>query len=237
ELNFNSSCRKTNYQSSSDALKITVRQIKTNITVISGEVVNIGVGGSLLLNISIYDIDNNVSLTNATVRFSGDLGQGVLIEDPDNPGSYQAYFENIGLGTYRIIITVTESSGYYLFGDKEVTLSATISEGEVMLIWGSLIASIVAAITIGGYFIAYQKYLKYPKSVRKVHKFKRTLKRKSAPSVDIISRDDSFKSLHKEGLGKVSRFKPGKLEDKLPSLDIKSEAKFEEKPPSPEKKP
>jgi len=229
---------KTNYQSSSDALKITVRQIKTNISVVSGEVVNIGVGGSHLINITIYDIDNGVFLTNITVRFSGDLGQGILIEDPDNLGSYQAYLENVGLGTYRIIITVTESSGYYLFEDKEVTLSATISEGEVMLIWGSLIASIVAAITIGGYFIAYQRYLKYPKPVRKVHKFKRTLKRKSTPSVDIISRDDSFKSLHKEGLGKVSRLKPGKLEeDKLPSVDIKSEAKFEEKPPTPEKIP
>ena len=229
---------KTNYQSSSDALKITVRQIKTNISVISGEVVNIGVGGSHLINITIFDIDNNVSLTNVTVKYSGDLGQGDLLEDPNNPGTYQAYFENVGLGTYRIIITVTESSGYYLFEDNEVTLSSTISEGEVMLIWGSLIASIVAAITIGGYFIAYQRYLKYPKPVRKVHKFKRTLKRKSAPSVDIISRDDSFKSLHKKGLGKVSRLKPGKLEeDKLPSVDIKSEAKFEETPPTPEKKP
>jgi len=228
---------KTNYQPSSNVLKITVRQIKTNISVVSGEVVNIGVGGFHLLNITLYDLDNNVSLTNATVRFSGDLGQGDLIEDPNNPGSYQAYFENVGLGTYRIIIIVTESSGYYSFEDKEVTLSATISEGEVMLIWGSLIASIVAAIMIGGYFIAYQRIFKYPKPVRKTRKFKRTLKRKSAPSVDIISRDDSFRSLHKEGLGKVSRLKPGKAEDKLSSIDIKSEAKFEEKPPIPEKKP
>ena len=228
---------KTNYQPSSDALKITVRQIKTNISVISGEVVNIGVGGAHLLNITIYDIDNGVFLTNATVRFSGDLGQGILIEDPDNPGSYQAYFENIGLGTYRITITATESSGYYLFEDNEVTLSATISEGEAMLIWGGLIASIIAAITIGGYFIAYQRVLKYPKPVRKTRKFKRTLKRKSAPSVEITSRDDAFKSLHKEGLGKVSKIKPGKLEDKLPSVDIKSEAKFAEETPSTETQP
>jgi len=228
---------KTNYQSSSDLLKITVRQIKTNITAVYGDVVNIIVGGSHALTITLYDVDNEEYITNATVRYSGDLGQGVFIEDLNNPGTYIANFETLGLGNYIITITVTGVSGDYLFESKEVAITVTVSEEEALLFLGGLIAAISAAIGIGGYFIAYQRYLKYPKPVRKVHKFKRTLKRKSAPSVEITSRDVSFKSLHKEGLGKVSRFKPGKLEDKLPSLDIKSEAKFAEEPPSTETQP
>jgi len=228
---------KTNYQSSSDLLKIIVRQIKTNITAVYGDVVNIRVGGSHALTITLYDVDNEEYITNATVRYSGDLGQGVFIEDLNNPGTYIANFETLGLGNYIITITVTGVSGDYLFESKEVAITVTVSEEEALLFLGGLIAAISAAIGIGGYFIAYQRYLKYPKPVRKVHKFKRTLKRKSAPSVEITSRDVSFKSLHKEGLGKVSRFKPGKLEDKLPSLDIKSEAKFAEEPPSTETQP
>jgi len=223
---------KTNFQSSSDLLKITVRQIKTNITAVYGDVVNIRVGGSHALTITLYDIDNEQYITNATVRYSGDLGQGVLIEDLNNPGTYIANFETLGLGNYIITITVTGVSGDYLFESKQVAITVTLSEEEALLFLGGLIAAISATIGIGGYFIAYQRVLKYPKPVRKTRKYRRTLRKKKTPSVEILGREESFKTLHGEGLSKISKIKTSKTKLEVPPIDIKTEAKFVEKPPS-----
>ncbi|MBA7647454.1 hypothetical protein ES703_55226 [subsurface metagenome] len=229
--------QKTDYQPSSDLLKITVRQIKTNITTESGEdVINIMAGGSYHLKIILDDLDFGGRITNATVKYAWELGQGIL-EDPDNDGMYEGILENIPSGSYTITITVLNVSEDYSFQRKTITLNAITIEADTLFIWSLFWIAVVGIIILGSYFIAYQRVLKYPKPVRKVHKFKRTLKRKSAPSVEITGRDDSFKSLHKEGLGKVSRLKPGKLEDKLPSLDIKSEAKFAEETPSTKTQP
>ena len=60
--------------------------------------------------------------------------------------------------------------------------------------------SIGAAVLIG-YIIAYQRVLKFPKAVRKTRKYRRTLKRKSAPSVHIIGRESAFKSHYNKNLG------------------------------------
>ena len=60
------------------------------------------------------------------------------------------------------------------------------------------IAAIVGAICLGGYLVAYQLYLKYPKPVRKVRKYRRTLKRKKMPSVEITSREKAFNLIYRE---------------------------------------
>ncbi len=228
--------QKTNFQSTSDVLRIKVNQIKTNVTTESGdEIINIQVGESYYLNIVLYDLDFGGMIKNATVRYSWLYGQGYLT-DEDNDGTYTGLLENIPEGTFTITITVSSSNPDYIFEQKTITLNSYATEAEPIFLW-LLIFAIGSIIALGSYFIAYQRVLKYPKPVRKTRKFKRTLKRKSAPSVEITSRDDAFKSLHKEGLGKVSKIKPGKPEDKLPSIDIKSEAKFAEETPSTETQP
>jgi len=230
--------QKANYQSSSDLLKINIRQIITNITTESGEeIINLQAGESCNLSIVLYDLDFGGIIKNATVRYSWEYGQGYLT-DEDNDGIYIVLLENLPEGTFTFTITVSSANPDYLFERKTITINAVKFEEETFFIWFLFWLAIGGIIILGSYFIAYQRVLKYPKPVRKVHKFKRTLKRKSAPSVEVTSRDDSFKSLHKEGLGKVSRLKPGKLEeDKLPSVDIKSEAKFAEETPSTETQP
>ncbi|MBA7551330.1 hypothetical protein ES705_43869 [subsurface metagenome] len=65
-------------------------------------------------------------------------------------------------------------------------------------------ASILTAI-IGGYLIAYQQVLKYPKPVRKARKFKRTLKRKNKPQVLIIPREIAFKKSYNKELSETSK--------------------------------
>ena len=65
-------------------------------------------------------------------------------------------------------------------------------------------ASILTAI-IGGYLIAYQQVLKYPKPVRKTRKFKRSLKRKNKPQVLIIPREIAFKRSYNKELSETSK--------------------------------
>ncbi len=65
-------------------------------------------------------------------------------------------------------------------------------------------ASILTAI-IGGYLIAYQQVLKYPKPVRKARKFKRSLKRKNKPQVLIIPREIAFQRSYNKELSETSK--------------------------------
>lgn len=71
-----------------------------------------------------------------------------------------------------------------------------------------IIASMIAA-SLGGYLYAYQKVLKYPHAVRKVRKFRRTLRKKSAPSTSIKSREKSFNKSYKKELSSSSKYTRG----------------------------
>ena len=63
----------------------------------------------------------------------------------------------------------------------------------------------VATVFLGGYFIAYQRVLKYPRAIRKVRKYKRTLDSSAAPEVLIIPQDVAFKKSYNRELGEISR--------------------------------
>ena len=83
-----------------------------------------------------------------------------------------------------------------------------------------IIASIVGLI-VASYLVAYQKILKYPKPVRKVRKYKRTL-RKGKPSVDILDRKKSFEKEFNKELHNSSSYLRGKpTGEALPTKEIK----------------
>jgi len=98
-----------------------------------------------------------------------------------------------------------------------------------------IIASIVA-VCLGGYLVAYQKVLKYPHSVRKVRKYKRTLKRKSTPSTSITSRKKAFSKEYKTELSSSSKHIRGKPTEEISkekgmmkSPSVKKSGEFERK--------
>ena len=72
-----------------------------------------------------------------------------------------------------------------------------------------LIVAIIAAVCVGGYFIAYYKILRFPKSVRKVRKFRSTLKSGQNPSTSITSRKEGFGLKYKKELNKTSKHLKG----------------------------
>ncbi len=78
---------------------------------------------------------------------------------------------------------------------------------EEPLIFGILfIVVLIVSAGLGGYLYLYQKILKYPKPVRKVRKFRRTLRKTNAPSTPIISSERAFNVIYAGELGKTTGF-------------------------------
>ena len=66
-----------------------------------------------------------------------------------------------------------------------------------------IIASIIGA-CIGGYLIAYYKVLRYPRPVRKVRKYRKTLRKTNAPNTPIVDRERAFNGAYKRELSAVA---------------------------------
>lgn len=86
---------------------------------------------------------------------------------------------------------------------------------EPLIYTALLIAAVIAASVIGGYLIAYQRVLKYPKPVRKIRKYRRSLKSENTPSTNITSRETSFEKSFKKEINKASKFFKGESKQKI----------------------
>jgi hypothetical protein len=89
-----------------------------------------------------------------------------------------------------------------------VIITSDISEEPLIFRILLIIASIIG-LSIASYLVAYQRILKYPKPVRKVRKYRRTL-RKGEPSVSILDRKNSFEKEYNKELHNTSGYMKGK---------------------------
>ncbi|MFX1419616.1 MAG: hypothetical protein ACFE9N_11910 [Promethearchaeota archaeon] len=141
-------------------------------------------------------------------------------------------FQNIEYEVTSFILkglNITLSIQVYLADQFGLSQNITISIDDVYLIisyikitidifsepWIStallVLASVVTA-GVGGYLVAYQRILRYPRPVRKVIKYRRTLNRSKSPEVAIIPQDVAFKKAYNQELTDTSKFlklKPG----------------------------
>ena len=111
----------------------------------------------------------------------------------------------------------------YLEISYEETIIVPNPIPEPLLAWILLVASIIGAAGVGGYFIAYYKVLRYPKSVRKVRKYRSTLKSGQDPSTSIASRKEGFGLKYKKEINKASKLLKGTPNE--PNVDIDKIAK------------
>ncbi len=217
------SAEKENHMFQSEDLRIEIRRILTNVTTEDGiSTLTAQPGDNIRLKIVLHDLDFGGLIRGAVVSYSGDLGSGILT-DGDNNGVYEVVFENIAEGTFKIRITAFYGDNYE-FENYEVTISAIRPAGEALLILVLTIASISAALIIMGYIYAYQKYFKYPKPVRKVRKYQKTLEKAKDPKVSIEKREKSFNTAYEEELNRTSKALKGKPEASpvvKPEMDIK----------------
>ncbi len=210
----------SNHTELSEVIKITVRRIQAEIrTETASTVFNIQPGQSFTLTIILNDTDNNVPITGALVKYTWALGQGEL-EEVGN-GIYQIQFDNVPEGSYSITITVYAGDDYDF--ERFVVSLNVVMPAELTLMYQIItIVAISATIAIGGYLIAYQKFLKYPVPVRKVRKYRNNYKKKFVKA-DIIHREDAFNSLYLVGLGGVAKMLKGKVIAKTPITEAKEE--------------
>ncbi|NVM01655.1 MAG: hypothetical protein HWN67_04940, partial [Candidatus Helarchaeota archaeon] len=195
---------KNNFESIVKNLRITVRRIRTEvITDDEDKKYEIRPGEDFKLTIELNDLDFGGKVEDADVTYSSELGDGDLEEVDD--GIYEVTFENVPEGSYTIEISVFKEGGEYDFEDLEITLTARRPEGESLLFLILLIIAIVVTVSLASYFVYYKKVLRYPKPVRKVRKYRRSLKKKEAPKIDIISREKAFKDLFSEEVGKTPK--------------------------------
>ena len=112
-----------------------------------------------------------------------------------------------------------------------ISYNLYIPAQETLLFEILLIVALVVAGGLTGYFILYQKVLKYPKPVRKTRKYRFTLRKKKDPDVHVIDRESAFKSLYVKELGAAS----GLIKTK-PLKQISKTSKSIKKPSSKAKK-
>jgi hypothetical protein len=195
---------KTNYQLYSLLLKITVSEISTEIEPVSGlSVETIKPGQSFTIALTLKDLNYTTTVKNAVITYIWELGEGTLT-DLDNDGTYEAILENVPEGTYTIIFII-QTGDQYDFKRYSITLNAIFSVEEFFMFLIILIIAVSAAAVLGIYIIAYQKVLKYPKSVRKVRGSRKKLKKKKAPKLDLMSREQSLDYIFENELGDYSK--------------------------------
>ena len=144
--------------------------------------------------------------------------------------SIQVYLaEDFGLD-HNITISITD---VYLYISYTQTFPDIFSEPWVSTALLVLVSA--AAVCLGGYFVAYQRVLKYPRAVRKVRKYKRTLDKSVTPETPIMPRDIAFKKSYNRELGESSkdfRLKAGesKISQVMGKLKIKKQPSESSKP-------
>lgn len=197
--------QKSNYQPFSTLLSINVKRINTEITTTSGETtINSRPGESVTLSLILNDLDFNKTVKNASVAYRWAFGQGEFL-DSDNDGIYKVLLANLPEGTHTLTISVYAGDDYD-FKRFVLTLNVISHPENVLLFQILTVLSVITVLGVGGYLVAYQKVFKYPKTVRKIHKFKKSIKKgKDRPTVEIRSRKELIKKLYEKDLGSLSK--------------------------------
>jgi len=93
--------------------------------------------------------------------------------------------------------------------DVYLYISWTETSSEPGIFMGLFIISVIGAVVLAAYLIAYQTYLKYPVPVRKIRKYRKTLSSDKTPGVGIVSQKTSFSKNYHTELKKTDKFLKG----------------------------
>ncbi|MFX0180017.1 MAG: hypothetical protein ACFE78_07485 [Candidatus Hodarchaeota archaeon] len=101
-------------------------------------------------------------------------------------------------------------------------------EAQLSLLYQILLAvAIVASSLLSFYYIYYRRVLRFPKSIRKLRKFRKSLNKENPPDVQIVKRNRAFQEQYKNEVKTISRVLGAKQSVK--SMDIKKNSKFKSK--------
>ncbi|MFW9772955.1 MAG: hypothetical protein ACFFEO_12430, partial [Candidatus Thorarchaeota archaeon] len=223
--------QESDYQEQSINPRITVRKINAEIRALPGyKAIKILPGGTPEIRVNITDTDFNKLVKGATVTatyiYRG-TNATILLTDLDNDGIYKGILSDpVPKGIHSITIDGF-GSDIYNFISEEIVITAAREAGNTLLFQILTIIGIISTIAIGGYFYAYQKVLKYPKTVRKVRKYRKTLSKKNPPHMEIKDRDKSFNITYINEVSSASKYLKGKPSSETIKTTQKSGSKIE----------
>ncbi|MHA1350806.1 MAG: hypothetical protein ACTSPZ_08250, partial [Promethearchaeota archaeon] len=197
---------------------VSVDRIRTNITTTDG-VSNIIIrpGASVTIRIEINDLDFGGTVKGASVTYRWVFGEGFLTE---NDGIYTVVLTDIREGSFTLTLNAYMGENYD-FATYEIVITVIIPPEDLLLFQLLSIIGGITAAALLTYLYLYQKIFKFPKPVRRVRKFKKSLNKKNAPKVDVINRDKAFKSEYEKQLSKTSkRLKMKHAEKGIPKENI-----------------
>ena len=212
------SATKANFQLQTDSLRINVQRIKTNITTESGEsIITVQSGSDIQIRVVLTDDDFGGTIKNANVSYRWQFGEGILT-DSDSDGIYEAILPSEQVGSYTLTITANKGD-IYDFQRYEITITVIQPPDDFWIFIILLITASVIVISLTSYLILYKRVLQYPKPVRKVRKYERTLKKTKNPTVTITPRKDAFGVAFKDEIGKSTKLLKGKPSDGIKQID------------------
>ena len=171
---------------------------------------------SLIIVIPLYVVYSDV------IIIIGEDDPGIIINTP--PSVDAGLDQNITVSIDDVYLTISYIETFPDFFSQPWVFAAL------------LVFAMVATACISGYLIAYRRVLKYPRPVRKVRKFRRTLNRSKTPAVAIMSKDVAFNLAYNHELTetskslklKTSEMKEPKVTDKG-AIDKQTEKTMEKK--------
>ncbi len=193
------------YKTQTEEISVSIRKINLEIIPESGlNTIETRTGESIWLRVKINNTDFGGDILGALVTYSWEKGSGILT-DENNDGIYDDPIPDFPEGTYEIKISAQVGDDYYI-EDYEIYASATSEVAPENIIFQILLGVSIAIFSgLVIYLYAYYTYLKFPKQVRKIRKYRKTLNRKSPPTVSIMDRESAFKKKYSTELGKTSK--------------------------------
>ena len=170
-------------------------------------------GESVTLSIVINDLDFGGTVKGASVTYRWIFGQGFLTE---NDGIYTVVLRDTPEGSFTLTLNAFMGENYGL-ATYEIVITVIIPKEDLLLFQLLSIIGGITAAALVAYLYLYQKIFKFPKPVRKVRKYNKTLRKTKSPNVDVTAREKAFKVKYQNELSKNQKLlkrKPGKVPPK-----------------------
>ena len=199
---------RANYELQSEIIRIQVQRISLQIQPSSGSPIQTANPNEPVnLRVELRDLTGN-PLIGVSVNYSWVFGRGSLNDD-DNDGIYEVNLGYVPEGTFSIIISAYLGDIYDI-ESFEITLTVIRPPEELLYVIIALVSTIIAGVALLGYLILYMRVLKYPKPIRKVRKYRRTLKSKNPPRISIEQRETAVKVAYETQISDTRKFLRGK---------------------------
>ncbi|MFX1496753.1 MAG: hypothetical protein ACFFBH_04430 [Promethearchaeota archaeon] len=163
---------------------------------------NLSPNSELKILINDLEHDETIKLSSAGLTFNSAKQNGFEITRLIPP------YERINISIQMVLADEFQLSENYTIGIDNVILDISYDlffQAQLNTLFQTLL--LLALITLGGltfYYVYYRRVLRFPKAVRKLRRFRKTLNKETSPDVKVIDRNKAFKNQYKKDIKPTS---------------------------------